>query len=184
MAVTERKTADQRRVDVLDAALSVFAAHGLSGASTDEIARRAGISQPYLFRLFRTKKELFIASIERCFAETLAKFQEAAEGKTGEDALQAMGKAYGEMITSNPDRLRAQLQAYIACEDPEIAAVVHRGFGDIVEHVGRASGVDPARLSRFFARGMLINVLAAMDVLDSEEPWAKLLVEGCKGPES
>jgi AcrR family transcriptional regulator len=184
MAVTERKTADQRRVDVLDAALSVFAAHGLSGASTDEIARRAGISQPYLFRLFRTKKELFIASTERCLAETLETFHEAAEGKTGEDALQAMGKAYGEMITSNPDRLRAQLQAYIACEDPEIAAVVHRGFGDIVDHVGRASGVDSARLSRFFARGMLINVLAAMDVLDSEQPWAKLLVEGCKGPES
>jgi AcrR family transcriptional regulator len=184
MAVTERKTADQRRVDVLDAALSVFAAHGLSGASTDEIARKAGISQPYLFRLFRTKKELFIASTERCLAETLETFQEAAEGKTGEDALQAMGKAYGAMITSNPDRLRAQLQAYIACEDPEIAAVVHRGFGDIVDHVGRASGVDPARLSRFFARGMLINVLAAMDVLDPEQLWAKLLVEGCKGPES
>ena len=184
MAVTERKTGDQRREDVLDAALSVFAEHGLSGASTDEIARKAGISQPYLFRLFHTKKELFMASAERCLAETLETFEKAAEGKTGEDALQAMGQAYGEMITSNPDRLRAQLQAYIACEDPEIAAVVHRGFGDIVDHVGRASGVDPARLSRFFARGMLINVLAAMDVLDSEQPWAKLLVEGCQGPES
>ena len=184
MAVTERKTADQRREDVLDAALSVFAEHGLSGASTDEIARKAGISQPYLFRLFHTKKELFMASAERCLTETLETFEKAAEGKTGEGALQAMGQAYGEMITSNPDRLRAQLQAYIACEDPEIAAVVHRGFGDIVDHVGRASGVDPARLSRFFARGMLINVLASMDVLHSEQPWAQLLVEGCKGPES
>jgi AcrR family transcriptional regulator len=184
MAVTERKTAEERRVDVLDAALSVFAEHGLSGASTDEIARKAGISQPYLFRLFHTKKELFMASAERCLTETLETFQQAAEGKTGEDALQAMGQAYGEMITSNPDRLRAQLQAYIACEDPEVAAVVHRGYGAIVDHVARVSGVDTARLSRFFARGMLINVLAAMEVLDSKQRWAKQLIEGCKGPES
>ena len=65
---TTRNTAEERRKDVLDAALEVFAEHGLSGSSTDEIARRAGISQPYLFRLFRTKKELFIAAIEQCFA--------------------------------------------------------------------------------------------------------------------
>ena len=84
MAVAERKTAAERREDVLEAAREVFAEHGLSGASTDEIARRAGISQPYLFRLFRTKKELFIASIERCFAETREIFEAAAEGKTGE----------------------------------------------------------------------------------------------------
>src|SRR5512132_2075429 len=105
MAVTERKTADQRREDVLDAALSVFAAHGLSGASTDEIARRAGISQPYLFRLFRTKKELFIASVERCFAETRETFEQAAEGKSGEGALKGMGQAYGELSRSNQNRL-------------------------------------------------------------------------------
>ncbi len=171
-------------MDVLDAALSVFAENGLSGASTDEIARKAGISQPYLFRLFGTKKELFMASADRCLAETLETFRQAAEGKTGEDALQAMGRAYGELITSNPDRLRAQLQAYIACEDPEVAAVVHRGFGAIVDHVGRVSGVDTAGLSRFFARGMLINVLTAMEVLDSEQPWAKHLIAGIKGPES
>jgi AcrR family transcriptional regulator len=84
------------------AARDVFAERGLSGASTDEIARRAGISQPYLFRLFRTKKELFIASVERCFAETRETFEQAAEGKTGEEALRAMGQAYGELIRSNP----------------------------------------------------------------------------------
>src|SRR5262249_59011918 len=101
---TERKTAEERRVQVLDAALEVFAEHGLSGSSTDEIARRAGISQPYLFRLFRTKKELFIAAIERCFAETLVTFQQAAEGKTGEEALHAIGAAYRELVTSDPNR--------------------------------------------------------------------------------
>src|SRR5262245_21141528 len=97
-ATAQRKSAEERREDVLEAAREVFAEHGLSGGSTDEIARRAGISQPYLFRLFRTKKELFIAAIERCFAETRETFEHAAEGEAGEEALKAMGKAYGELI--------------------------------------------------------------------------------------
>src|SRR5438067_4476599 len=116
---TERKSAEERREQVLDAALDAFAEHGLS-ASTDDIARKAGISQPYLFRLFRTKKELFIASVERCFAETLDTFRQAAEGKTGAEALQAMGEAYGRLIRSNPNRLRGQMQTYAACDDPAV----------------------------------------------------------------
>src|SRR3954463_14713081 len=123
MPVAERKTAAERREDVLEAARDVFAENGLAGASTEEIARRAGISQPYLFRLFRTKKELFIAAIERCFAETRETFEAAAEGKTGAEALKAMGEAYGELIRSNPNRLRGQMQTYAACDDPDVRAV-------------------------------------------------------------
>ena len=156
-------------MDVLDAALSVFAEHGLSGASTDEIARKAGISQPYLFRLFHTKKELFIASSDAA-ARDARTFQRAAEGKSGEEALQAMGEAYGELIRSNPNRLRGQMQMYAACDDAEICAVVRKGYGELVDFVERASGVDPVRLSEFFARGMLINVIASMDLLDAKEP--------------
>jgi AcrR family transcriptional regulator len=173
---TERKSAEERREQVLDAAIDVFAEHGLSGASTDEIARKAGISQPYLFRLFHTKKELFIASVERCFAETRETFERAAEGTTGEEALHAMGHAYTDLIRSDPNRLRGQLQSYAACDDPEIRAVVRRGYGELVATVQRASGAGADELSTFFARGMLINVVAAMDLLDSDEPWAKKLL--------
>jgi AcrR family transcriptional regulator len=173
---TERKSAEERREQVLDAAIDVFAEHGLSGASTDEIARKAGISQPYLFRLFHTKKELFIASVERCFAETRETFERAAEGTTGEEALHAMGHAYTDLIRSDPNRLRGQLQSYAACDDPEIRAVVRRGYGELVATVERASGAGADELSTFFARGMLINVVAAMDLLDSDEPWAKKLL--------
>jgi AcrR family transcriptional regulator len=176
---TVRKTAEERRVQVLDAALDVFAEHGLSGASTDDIARRAGISQPYLFRLFDTKKELFIASLERCFRETRETFEHAAEGRAGDEALAAMGDAYGELIRSNPNRLRGQLQSYAACDDPEIRAAVRKGYGEIVDAVERASGVDAERLSVFFARGMLINVVAAMDLLDADEEWAQKLLQFC-----
>src|SRR5262249_42958315 len=132
---TERKTAEERREQVLDAALEVFAEHGLSGASTDDIARRAGISQPYLFRLFRTKKELFIAATERCLRETRDTFERAGAGKTGEEALVAMGRAYSELIRSNPNRLRGQMHAYVAAGDPEIGAVVRKGYGEIVDTV-------------------------------------------------
>ncbi len=176
---TERKSAEERREQVLDAAIDVFAAHGLSGASTDEIARKAGISQPYLFRLFHTKKELFIASVERCFAETRETFERAAEGKTGEEALDAMGHAYTDLIRSDPNRLRGQLQSYAACDDPEIRTVVRRGYGELVATVERASGAGADELSTFFARGMLINVVAAMDLLDAEEPWARKLLAFC-----
>jgi AcrR family transcriptional regulator len=175
----DRKTAGERREEVLEAALEIFAEHGLSGASTDEIARKAGISQPYLFRLFHTKKELFIASVERCFRETRETFERAAAGKTDDEALQAMGSAYGDLIRSDPNRLRGQMQSYAACDDPEICAVVRRGYGEIVETVERLSGVDAERLSRFFARGMLINVVASMELLDAQEPWARKLLEFC-----
>ena len=175
-ATTARKSAEERREDVLQAAREVFAQHGLSGASTDEIARRAGISQPYLFRLFRTKKELFLAAVERCFSETRDTFEQAAEGKTGDEALTAMGKAYGELIRSNPNRLRAQMQTYAACDDPDVRRVARHGFGELVAVVERASGADAETVSRFFAKGMLINVVASMDLLDAGEAWARKLL--------
>src|SRR5438552_18074063 len=95
MAVTaRRKSAEERREAVLDAAFEEFAQRGLDGASTEAIAARAGISQPYVFRLFGTKKELFKAVISRCFRETLELFQRAAEGRRGEEAREAVGGGY------------------------------------------------------------------------------------------
>jgi AcrR family transcriptional regulator len=178
---TERKSKDERREDILDAAIAEFAAKGLHGASTDEIARLAGISQPYVFRLFGTKKELYLAVIARCFRQTLEIFQRVAEGKRGEQALSAIGTAYGELLESDRIYLRAQMQAYAACEDPEICAVVRAGFGDLVTYVERVSGVGPEELAAFFAGGMLRNVLSSMDA--PVEDWGMRLLEGCKKPE-
>jgi AcrR family transcriptional regulator len=179
-AVSERKTAEERREAILQAALVEFAERGLHGASTEEIARRAGISQPYVFRLFGTKKELFKASVSRCLRETLETFQRAAEGKRGEAALEAMGREYVEKLHADRTRLKAQLEAYAACDDAEIREVVRNGFGDLVTYVERVSGLPPDRVSRFFATGMLINVMAAMDLRDIDEPWAMRLLAGCR----
>ena len=87
-----------------------------------------------------------------------------------------MGQAYGELIRSNPNRLRAQMQTYAACEDPDVRAVARKGFGELVDFVGRASGVDDETVSRFFAKGMLINVVASMGLLDADEAWARTLL--------
>jgi AcrR family transcriptional regulator len=178
VTTTERKTADERREAILDAALSEFAEHGFGATSTDAIARRVGISQPYLFRLFRTKKDLFIATVERCLGDTYETFKRVSDGLAGEQALEAMGTAYGEMIRDDPRRLRGQMQAYAACDDPDVCEVVRRGFGRLVELV-ESKGVPPERVTLFFAYGMLMNVMASMQLLDADEPWAKRLLESC-----
>jgi AcrR family transcriptional regulator len=174
-----RLSAAERKDDVLEAAMIEFAERGLEGTSTEDIARRAGISQPYLFRLFGTKKELFIATVSRCFRETLELFQRAAEGKRGEEALQAIGRAYMEQLETNRTWLRAQQQAYAASDDPEIRAVVRAGYGDLVAYVRRVSDADWPTIWQFFATGMLLNVLSSMHVNDDPEPWMQELLDGC-----
>lgn len=162
-----------------------FAERGLHGASTEDIARRAGISQPYVFRLFGTKKELFKAVITRCFRETLEMFQRSAEGLRGSEALQAIGTAYLELVTSDPVRLQAQLQAYAACDDADLCEAVKAGYGELVTYIERISGAQPEEVAAFFAQGMLLNVFAAMGHIGGPaEPWAERLLAACgKGHE-
>ena len=179
-----RKTAGERREAILREALVEFADKGLAGASTDTIARRAGISQPYLFRLFGTKKELVVATVERCLRETLEMFHEAAAGLSGEDALKAIGEAYMRSITEDPVKLRGQMQSYAACQDDDVCAVVRKGYGELVEFVERVSGVPPQRIVRFFGKGMLLNVIASMHLLTADEPWAQRLLAACQESEA
>jgi AcrR family transcriptional regulator len=179
MATETRKTAEARREELVAIAIEEFAERGLHGTSTDDIARRAGISQPYLFRLFGTKKELFRAAVERCLGETLETMREASAGLEGEEALEAMGSAYMELLADR-SRLRAQMQAYAACEDADIREAVRAGYGRLVEHVEAVSGAPRRRVTRFFAMGMLINVIASLELREAGEPWAKRLIDGCK----
>src|SRR5438874_8863166 len=132
MAVATRMTADERRAAVLRVAKREFATSGFHGTSTDRIADAAGVSQPYLFRLFGTKKQLFLACVRSGFAAVRETFEQAAEGHSGEDALAAMGQAYVELLQDRV-RLQAQLQAYAAaCEDADVRKAVREGFGEIV----------------------------------------------------
>jgi len=174
-ATRERLSAEERREQVIRAAVEEFARKGLDGTPTDAIAKRAGISQPYLFRLFRTKKELFVACVERCFARTQATFEQAAKGRTGQEALEAMGHSYAGLLEDRT-LLLAQMQAYVACEDPEVRDFVRAGFKRLYSFVRDASGAPPDELQQFFATGMLMNVVAAMELDRVREPWARDLV--------
>jgi len=178
-ATGTRLTAVERRDTVLDAALVEFAEKGYAATSTEDIAARAGISQPYLFRLFGTKKELYIASVSRCFREWLELFQRAAEGLRGEEALRAIGAAYMEQLETDRTHLRMQMQSYAASDDPDIRDAVRAGYGDLVAYVRRVSGADWPEVWRFFGNGMLLNVLASMQINDNPEPWMTDMLEGC-----
>jgi len=182
MATGTRQTAGERREAVLEAGRHEFAQHGLDGASTDTIARRAGISQPYLFRLFGSKKELFLAVNDACFAETLETFRTAASGTSGKDALRAIGDAYRGLIESDRTMLQGQLQAYAASvDDDDVRESTARGYGRLVDYVETVSGADRQTISMFFATGMLLNVLAAMQYSFGDDPrhsWVARLAEG------
>jgi len=179
-STTPRKAAEERREEILAVALVEFGEHGLDGTSTDTIARKAGISQPYLFRLFGTKKELYLETVRRCLSQTLELFEEAADGLHGEDAMNAIGQAYRGLLADRT-RLRAQMQAYADCDDDEVREVVRAGFGRLVDYVTTVSGAEPERIRDFFAFGMLLNVFASMDLLDHPAPWAKDILESCMG---
>jgi AcrR family transcriptional regulator len=171
-----RMHADERREQVLTAAMAVFAGDGYEGTSTEDVARAAGISQPYLFRLFDTKKALFIAVVERGFGSVGQAFRRAADGLHGEPALEAMGEAYQHML-ANRDLLLMQLHAYAACEDPDIRVVTRRVFAELWRLVAETSGLPEERVVLFFAKGMLLNVIAAMDANDLSDAWVRACLD-------
>jgi AcrR family transcriptional regulator len=184
MPARERQTAEERREAVLAAAQEAFARTGLHGTSTEDIAESAGISQPYLFRLFGTKKRLFLATLERCMEDTLELFRSAAGERRGEEALEAMGRAYAEMVLDDRARLLTQMQGYAACDDPEVREAMRTGFGTLHLFVETVSGLPKDAVSQWFAKGMLLNVVAAMDLPDAREPWARRLLEGAVGDDA
>ncbi len=159
-----RKSADERREEILEVAVRHFAVGGFHGTSTEGIAREAGISQPYLFRLFRTKRELFIACCERAHDHLLDVFRRAASGDTPEQRLESMGKAYGDELLPDRHAILMQMQGYVASSDPEIQASVRRGFSGVVAEVTRLSGASEADVWHFIAHGMLYNVTAALGI--------------------
>src|SRR4029077_17003138 len=166
----QRMPAAERRELVLDVAVTELAVHGLAGTSTEDVARQAGISQPYLFRLFPTKKALFLALVERCYLRIEEAFTAAAGDKTGDEALEAMGDEY-ERLLDNRTLLLLQMHAYAACEDPEIRAATRAGFKRLWSLAERLSGLPFDRIVSFFAMGMLMNVPAAMDLPAVDERW-------------
>jgi AcrR family transcriptional regulator len=169
-------TADERREDVLRTAMEVVGTRGLYGTSTLDIARAAGISQAYLFRLYPTKASLFVAVVDRSFQRIHDTFTEASgqARAEGRPVLLAMAEAYTALLR-DPALLLVQLQAQAAAGEPEVRAALRRGFAMLLGMVERESGATPQEVQRFFAHGMLCNVIAAMQIDGLDEHWAWVL---------
>ena len=177
-----RHTADERRAEIVEAAIRAFASGGLAGTSTEEIARLAGVSQPYLFRLFGTKRDLFLAAVARTFDRVGSAFDEAARHPVVDPAngfdptLLAIGRAYGDLLADR-SLLLMQLHAFAACDDPEVRALVRRRFSELVTQVASAASTSPLELRTFFAEGMLLIVAAAMELTEADVAWQRI----CEG---
>jgi len=178
--VRRRVPAAERREELISAAVHEFAHGGLHGTPVERIARRVGVAQPYVFSLFPNKRELFLAALERSFERIADTFRVAAAGyREGrapaecEDTLQAMGRAYRELLESDRDYLMLQHQSYAACDDEIVRARVRHRFAELVELARELSGAEPERLDEFFRRGMALNVAAALGVeeLSVDCPW-------------
>ena len=159
--MSPRMAIEERRELVLREAIPVFARYGFEGATTAEIAKRSSVTQPYIFKLFESKKELFIAACERNMRTTQEEMRQSAGGKTGEDAMEAMGKAYIDRMNTNRDSLLLQMQQYAACWDDDVQNTVRTRMQDLWDMVVEVSGEPIEKVALFFAKGMMCNVIAA-----------------------
>jgi len=161
---THRASSDERREQVIEAAVKEFAAHGFHAASTNAIAKRAGISQPYIYALFPSKHELFLAMHHRVVQRIRDAFREAVRGADNPDErLKRMGQAYIRLLQDR-DEILAQMQAHAAAGDPALREPVRREFMQLMEDVRRISGASREEVVGLFAKGMLLNVAAALDL--------------------
>jgi AcrR family transcriptional regulator len=170
----QRVPASERRDALISAAIHEFAHGGLHGTPVANIARRVGVAQPYVFTLFPSKRELFIAAVERCFELTVEMFTRAAGEFDPEtdateevpDVLMAMAAAYVRRLETDRDLLMLQLQAYAACDDEVIREHVRSAYAKLVNAVTSLSQADSERIDEFFRYGMALNVAAALGELE------------------
>ncbi|MGW7103894.1 TetR/AcrR family transcriptional regulator [Streptomyces sp. NPDC054838] len=173
-----RMSAEERRESVIRAAMQEFARGGYYGTSTEVIAKRVGVSQPYLFRLFPNKQAIFVAAVARCTEDIRLVFEEAAKGRSSEEALHSMGDAYLKLIAEHPDKLQMQLQASLtvaaaeAAGEVEFGEMVRAGWMRLWDTVHLALGADIEETTDFMAHGMLINTLTALGFQPGHRVWA------------
>jgi AcrR family transcriptional regulator len=157
-----RLTAAERREQIVATSLRHFAHGGFHGTSTEAIAEDIGLSQPYLFRLFGTKRDLFLACCAACNDRIRATFEDACAGATVDERLSSMGMAYSEVLRDD-DLLAFQLQMHAAAAaDPVIRDAASTAFRELMDHVQRLSGADEERVEQFIGKGMWMNVAVTL----------------------
>jgi AcrR family transcriptional regulator len=167
-----RLNADQRRAELLEAAVVEFAENGYHCTRTADIAARAGVSQPYVYALFPDKRSLFLA----CHDWTTERIKEslektAADAGDGENLEQSLDRAYQVIFEQHPHQVLFQIQAHAAATaDPVIRAPVRQRFIELVELSERLHDAPRDLVLRHVARSMLGNVVLALDLPPEYRP--------------
>lgn len=184
MADRTLSTAEQRRLAVVDSAITVFAEGGLLGTPVSRVAAHAGISPAYVFKLFPSKEELFIAALDACYDQVLDALSVGAEQADQDDpdaVLRAMGGAYADLL-ANRELLKIQVHALSAADVDDVAEAVRRGVRRVVEQARQLSGADERSVQRFVATGQLCHLVASLGLDDVDDPWARTLAAGIRHP--
>lgn len=178
-APRRRMPAGQRQQQVLEAGVAAFAEGGYAGTTTDQVARRAGVSQPYVVRMFGGKQPLFLAVHAHVLGRVEAAFRAAAAGlEPGDDPMAALGQAYVELIADH-DLLRVMQHGFVAAGDPALGPVMRAGLVGIYRLIRELTGAGPEEARDFLAHGMLINTLMVVQLPEhaGEDPAAAELLE-------
>lgn len=178
-AAGSRAKSDERRRDVLEAAVACFSRKGFYGTATHEIAALAGISQPYIYRLFGNKHELFAGAVDfvsEIMESTLsARTAEVGSSpRTTAEALNAAQIAYRALIDDR-DVLMFLMHANCAADEPLVGDAVRRCYAKQVNLVGQLVNSDDEAIRQWFGAGMLENVVTALDLAAVDEPWARAM---------
>lgn len=175
----QRSTAEERREAVIEAAIDEFGENGYHAGSTGAIAKRVGISQPYIYALFPDKETLFLACYRRGCERIRRTFAESARSTDqGPERTAAMGAAYLELLRS-PRELMIQLQAFAAASDPTLRPAIRESFLEVMDDIRRQLG-DQDIAAHFMAQGMLLNILTALEV--PRPYWPGPLAESAQHP--
>ncbi|MGJ4843033.1 MULTISPECIES: TetR/AcrR family transcriptional regulator [unclassified Leifsonia] len=164
--ISERIPAEERREQILAAASLVFGERGYVGATTDQIAKAAGISQPYVVRMFGSKENLFVEVLSRALGKLLVTFEETiagwkADGSPDDQIGRLLGTAYVNLIEDR-GLLLSLMQAFSMGHDPVIGEQARQGFIAIYTMLRDEAGFEPERVRSFLAEGMLLNTLLGL----------------------
>lgn len=154
-----------RREQIIEAATAVFGARGYVGTTTDEVARAAGVSQPYVVRLFGSKENLFLAAIQDALARLLAAFRDADRTAAPGEREMRMGEAYlGLLSVRGLHQLLSH--AYLLGAHPVIGPVAREGFAAVWRYLREEAGFSAADAEGFLSRGMLINTMLGLRITE------------------
>jgi len=174
-----RQTSAVRREQVLVAARTVIARDGLN-ATTEAVARAAGVSQPYVMRLFGTKRDLVVAAYAAAAERVVATF-EAVE--PGPEAAHRLSDAYLHLLEDR-DQILVLLQGFVAGADPQVGQIARHTLARVFRLYVERTG-EPAEGGRnFVAAGMLLTVLTAVQAAEhrGEQPDLDTMIDTLDTP--